>query len=309
MVSVPNYVIMVIVSKKYAVNIGEHVFATEKFIRTARLLVSEGIIGEKDLTEPALPSRQDLLLAHTPEWIEKIVDGKMTAADEELSEIPYSPEISAAHRLAVGGTILACESALGTGLGLHSGGGSHHAFSDHGEGFCILNDIAVAVRRMQKDGKIKRAMVVDLDVHQGNGTAAIFKNSPEVFTFSMHQKDIYPETKEKSSLDIELDSGTGDKEYLSLLSKNLPLSLENHKPDLVIYVAGADCYQKDQLGGLKLTFEGLKARDEMVFKECFTRKIPVAAVLGGGYAFDLDDTVKIHAQTLRSGLNLRGSFY
>lgn len=299
---------MVIVSKKYTVNIGEHVFATEKFIRAARLLVSEGTITEKDLMEPGLPSRDDLLLAHTPEWIEKVVDAKMAAADETISEIPYSPEISAAHQLAVGGTILACESALETGLGLHSGGGSHHAFADHGEGFCILNDIAVAVRRMQKDSKIKRAMAVDLDVHQGNGTAAIFRDSPEVFTFSMHQKDIYPEIKEKSSLDIELKKGAGDQEYLSLLSKNLPALLENHKPDLVIYVAGADCYQKDQLGGLKLTFEGLKARDEMVFKECFTRKIPVAVVLGGGYAFDPDDTVKIHARTLESGLKVRKSF-
>lgn len=297
---------MIIVSQKYAVNIGEHVFATEKFIRSARLLVSEGTIGETDLTEPALPLRDDLLLAHTPEWIEKVVDGKMTAVDEALSEIPYSPEISTAHQLAVGGTIGACRSALENGLGLHSGGGSHHAFSDHGEGFCILNDIAVAVRRMQKDGKIKRAMTVDLDVHQGNGTAAIFKNSPEVFTFSMHQNDIYPETKEKSSLDIELEKGTKDADYLSLLAKNLPISLENHNPDLVIYVAGADCYQKDRLGGLKLTFKGLKARDEMVFKECFTRKIPVAVVLGGGYAFNLNDTVKIHTQTLRSGLKLQG---
>lgn len=296
--------VRVVSSPRYTVDLGGHVFLSEKFFKSAEMLIKENIIREKDLLEPGIPSREDMLLVHTPEWVEKVVDGKMTKEDIALSGIPFSPEISIAHQLAVQGTIEAGKLALETGLGLHAGGGAHHAFADHGEGFCLLNDIAVAVRKMQREFGVKRIMIVDLDAHQGNGTASIFRNSADVFTFSMHNSSIYPKVKEKSSLDVELKQGTGDDVYLSLLSEKLPALLEQNKPGLVVYLASADAYAGDVLGKLNLTVSGIKARDEIVFRECFTRAIPVTMVLGGGYSSNPDDTVKIHAQTMETGIKL-----
>ncbi len=290
----------IITSRKYTVKLGNHVFHSDKFFKTARMLVKEGIIKEKDILEPSLPSINDLLLVHTAQWADKIINRRLTPEDISRSQIPCSKKIMEAHLLAAGGTIKACETALKYGACFHAGGGAHHAFAGHGEGFCLLNDIAIGIRKQQKTGGIKRAVVIDLDAHQGNGTASIFRNSHEVFTFSMHQKDIYPEKKEKSSLDIELKKGTGGGEYLALLLKHLPEILNAHKPGLAVYAAGADCYEHDLLGGLKLTFDELKKRDETVFSECRKRSIPIAVVLAGGYALNPGDTIRIHAQTFKS---------
>ncbi|OGS13287.1 MAG: hypothetical protein A2285_03070 [Elusimicrobia bacterium RIFOXYA12_FULL_57_11] len=202
----------------------------------------------------------------------------------------------------VGGTIRATELALETGLGLNCGGGAHHAFGGHGEGFCLLNDIAVAVKKLLKRGRLERALVIDLDAHQGNGTAAIFRGDRRVFTFSMHQGDIYPEKKEQSSLDVELRAGTGDARYLALLKKHLPAVITRARPGLAVYVAGADVYRGDMLGGLGLTMAGIVKRDAFVFNECFRRGLPLAVVLSGGYAAKSGDTIRIHANTLRAAL-------
>lgn len=280
-------------SPKYVVDIGDHVFPTRKFGMAA-----EALRGQVELVEPQEPSRDDLLLAHTPAWVDKVLSGKMSLEDETLMELPFSPEISSAHRLGVAGTMLACRHALETGVGLHAGGGSHHAFADHGEGFCVLNDIAGGIIKMRMEKRISRAAVIDLDVHQGNGTAAIFADDPDVFTFSMHQDDLYPSKKEKSSLDIGLKAGTGDKEYLKLLEENVDKAFE-HQPELVVYQAGVDCYEHDVLGGLKLTVDGLARRDKLVFDACRARSVPAAVVLGGGYAPFIKDTVALHARTLR----------
>jgi acetoin utilization deacetylase AcuC-like enzyme len=283
----------VVFSPKYTIDIGDHVFPTNKFALTA-----EALRGAVELVEPALPSKEDLLLAHDEVWIDKVLSGKMSLEDEKLMELPFSPEISLGHRLAVSGTILACRQALETGVGLHAGGGSHHAFADHGEGFCVLNDIACGILKMRMERRISRAAVIDLDVHQGNGTASIFKDDPDVFTFSMHQRDLYPSIKEGSSLDVELKAGTGGKEYLRLLEENIDKIFEI-QPELVVYQSGVDCFEHDALGGLKLSVEDLARRDHLVFEACRARTVPAAVVLGGGYG-NIKETVSLHASTLRT---------
>lgn len=251
--------------------------------------------GLGEFIEPEPPSREDLLLVHTPEWTDKVLSGALSLREQTTLELPFSPAISLAHQLAVSGTVLACQDALERGVGLHVGGGSHHAFPGHGEGFCVLNDIAVAAAKMLREKRVSRIAVVDLDVHQGNGTAACLRGRPEVFTFSMHQGDIYPEVKVPGSLDIELPAGTRDKEYLKALETALSAVLA-FKPDMVIYQAGVDCADGDALGGLKLTPQGLLKRDLMV-REAFRR---VAVTLGGGYAVCVEDTARLHAQTLKA---------
>ena len=279
-------------SPRYDVDIGDHVFPTVKFRLTAELLARGG-----ELVEPPEPSREDLLLAHDAAWVDKVLSGRMTLEDEARMELPFSSAVALAHRLQVGGTALACLWALRGGVGLHVGGGSHHAFRGHGEGFCVLNDLAVAVLKMRREGRIRRAAVVDLDVHQGNGTAAILAGEGDFFTFSMHQQDLYPEVKQRSSLDIGLPKGTSDAEYLVRLAGALPRVFA-HRPDLVIYQAGVDGWERDVLGGLKLTERGLLARDALIYAECRRRGVPVAVTLGGGYGQDVRDTARLHARTL-----------
>jgi len=279
-------------SPHYTVDLGGHVFPTEKFQLAARLLAPVCRI-----TAPREPAREDMLLAHDPDWVDKAISGRMSLADETLMELPFTPRVARAHRLQAAGTILACRHALKRGAGLHAGGGSHHAFRGHGEGFCVINDIAIGILKMRAEGRIRRAAVIDLDVHQGNGTAAIFADDPDTFTFSMHQKDLYPEIKERSSLDVELRAGMGDRAYLDRLRESLPAVFE-HKPELVIYQAGVDGWERDLLGGLKLSAAGLRARDELVRKGCQSHGVAVAVTLGGGYARDVMETARLHAQTL-----------
>ena len=230
-----------IYSPRYVVDLGGHVFPTQKFA-----LVADSLKSFLPFVEPRIPLREDILLAHTQEWTDKVIDCKMTLKDETQMELPFSPALSIAHQLAVSGTILACRDALDCGVGLHIGGGSHHAFSDHGEGFCVLNDIACGILRLINDKKIKRAAVIDLDVHQGNGTAEIFSKTAEVFTFSIHQDNLYPEIKQKSSLDVAVKAGTGDREYLNLLENYLP-QIFAHKPELIVYQSGVDSFERDIL--------------------------------------------------------------
>ena len=283
-------------SSDYVVDIGGHVFPTRKFALAAELLR-----GRVALVEPMLPTREQLLLAHDEAWVDKVLECRMTLDDETRMELPFSPAVSRAHQLAAGGTILACRAAPERGAGMHCGGGSHHAFADHGEGFCALNDIAVGILEMRQQRRISRAAVVDLDVHQGNGTAAIFAGDPGVFTFSMHQFDLYPAVKPPSSLDISLTAGASDDEYLSLLEKSLPAAFSGH-PELVVYQAGVDGYENDLLGGLKLTSAGLKRRDELVRDACRARGVPLAVTLGGGYADSVEAAARLHAQTLEAFL-------
>jgi acetoin utilization deacetylase AcuC-like enzyme len=283
----------VVFSSRYRVDYGGHVFASDKFS-----LVAKELALLADLVEPSEPERDDLLLAHDQSWVDKVLTSNLSAADISRLELPFSPEISLAHRLAVGGTVLAARHALETGIGLHCGGGAHHAFRDHGEGYCALNDIAIAILKLRAEKKIERAAVIDLDVHQGNGTASIFAKDQNTFTFSMHQADLYPEMKEKSSLDVELNAGIGDAEYYDRLRRSLRTVFDS-KPDLIIYQAGVDVWEKDKLGGLKLTERGILDRDMAVWETCILHRVPVVVTLGGGYGPTPEDTARLHARTLR----------
>ena len=292
----------IVFSESYTARTPGHVFRADKFGAALKLLLREGAVRRGDVLRPEPPSRADLLLAHTRAWVEKALGGKFTPADSEKAELELTPGVVRAHLANVGGTLLAARLALKDGVGINCGGGSHHAFAGRGGGFCLLNDIAVAVLRLLKEKKIRRAMVIDLDAHQGNGTAAILKGDRRVFTFSMHNQEIYPEKKERSSVDIGLKPGTGDRTYLALLRAELPRALDKFRPDFALYVAGADVYRGDLLGGLGLTLAGIKKRDAFVLSECRRRGVPVALTLSGGYAKKFTDTVRIHANTIKAAL-------
>lgn len=292
----------IVFSRYYTAKTPGHVFRADKFEAALELLLAEGVISKKDVLAPAAPAKADLLLAHSPGWVKKNLEFGFGPEDSERAEIKITRSVVRAHLMNAGGTLLAARLALGNGVGINCGGGSHHAFGDYGEGFCLVNDIAVAIKKLLKERLIKKAMVIDLDVHQGNGTAAIFRGDRRVFTFSMHGADLYPETKEKSSLDIGLRRGAGDRAYLPVLRRELPRALDRFRPDFAVYVAGADVYRGDLLGGLGLTMAGIRARDAFVFRECRRRAVPVALVLSGGYAKRFSDTVRIHADTIKEAL-------
>jgi acetoin utilization deacetylase AcuC-like enzyme len=284
--------------ERYDLNLGPHVFPSQKFRLIYELLLREGIATAKDFLRPEPGSEEDILRVHTPEWVSKLKTGTLTASDVMLLEVPYSPELVEAVWLAAGGTILAARSALRDGFGANLSGGFHHAYPGHGEGFCAIHDVAVAIRRLQADGVVKKAMVVDTDVHHGNGTAAIFRNDPTVFTISIHQENNYPAHKPPSSIDLNMDDRVDDDEYLGALIPAVQKALEEFQPEILFYVGGADPYCEDQLGGLSLTKEGLKRRDRQVFEEARRRRIPVATTLAGGYARRVEDTVRIHVNTI-----------
>ena len=296
----------IVFSKKYSAKTAGHVFRADKFEAALKLLLAEGVVSRRDVAAPARPGRADLELAHTRGWADKNLRFRFIPADSARAGIKITPAVAEAQLMNVGGTIKAAELALETGLGINCGGGGHHAFAGHGEGFCLLNDIAVAVKKLLKSGRIERAIVIDLDAHQGNGTAAIFRGDGRVFTFSMHAGGIYPEVKEKSSLDLELPPGTGDAAYLAALRRALPRALGAFRPDFSVYVAGADVYRGDALGGLKLTLAGIKKRDAFVFGELRRRGVPAALVLSGGYAKRFSDTVRIHANTIKTAIASAG---
>jgi acetoin utilization deacetylase AcuC-like enzyme len=285
--------------ERYDLNIGEHVFPAKKYQWLRDRLIRTRFAEPEDFVAPEPAEDADLLLAHDAEWVAKLRSGTLSYQDILRLEIPYSRQMVEAFWLAAGGTMLAARLALCDGVGFNIGGGFHHAFPGHGEGFCAINDIAVAVRAMQRDGVIRRAMVVDCDVHHGNGTAAIFANDPSVFTLSIHQANNYPSEKPLSSLDIHLPDGIGDTDYLHRLGNGYRAALAMFEPELLVYVAGADPYREDQLGGLALTFDGLIERDRLVLWTARSRGIPVAIVLAGGYAESVEDTITIHANTAK----------
>jgi acetoin utilization deacetylase AcuC-like enzyme len=309
-------------SDGYYLPLGAHVFPAQKYRLIHEHLLTSGVAGVDDFLTPAPAADDDIRLVHTPEYVDKLKRGTLSQSEQRQMEVPYSKDLVDAFWLAAGGSILASKHALSDSprVAFNIGGGFHHAYPDHGEGFCVVHDVAVAIRKMQQLGKIKRAMTVDCDVHHGNGTAAIFPpqrsganrlpsaqpgsvtmaNSPEadVFTISLHQQNNYPALKPPSSIDVNLPDGVGDQEYLLWLDNALSSGLRNFTPDLLCYIAGADPYREDQLGGLALTIEGLKQRDLLVFKVCKTKNIPVMVTFAGGYARNVQDTVTIHVNTV-----------
>lgn len=285
---------------RYDLQLGAHVFPSQKYRLLRERLLRTRFAAEEDFVEPEPATDDDVLLVHDPAWIAKLKHGTLSYHEILKLEIPYSRQTTEAFWTAAGGTIRAARLALKSGLAMNLGGGFHHAFPAHGEGFCAINDIAIAIRRLQKDQAIRRAMVVDVDVHHGNGTAAIFAVDPSVFTLSIHQANNYPTEKPLSSLDIHLPDGTGDQEYVERLGNGLSAALTLFHPELLVYVAGADPFGEDQLGGLDLSFEGLMARDRLVLGRALQEKIPVVIVLAGGYAANVEDTITIHANTARA---------
>jgi acetoin utilization deacetylase AcuC-like enzyme len=278
--------------------LGPHIFPSQKFRLIAEQLLREEIASESDILKPSPASDEDMLRAHTPEWVGKLKNGTLSASDVMLLEVPYSRELVNAVWLAAGGTILAGQSALRDGFGCNLGGGFHHAHANHGEGFCAIHDVAVAIRRLQADGAIAKAMVVDTDVHHGNGTAHIFRGDASVFTLSIHQLNNYPARKPPSTVDLDLDDRVEDDEYLEVLLPAVQRGLDEFRPGILFYVGGADPFCEDQLGGLSLTKKGLKERDHRVFLEARQRGVPVATTLAGGYARRVEDTVRIHVNTI-----------
>jgi acetoin utilization deacetylase AcuC-like enzyme len=281
----------------YDLNFGSHVFPSQKYKLIRERLLREHFAAPEDFVAPEPATDEDILLVHQPGWVDRLKHGTLSFQEVLRLEIPYSRQMVDGFWLAAGGTILAARCALRDGVAYNVGGGFHHAFPDHGEGFCAVNDIAVGIRRLQKDGAIQKALVIDCDNHHGNGTAAIFSHDPNVFTISIHQYANYPAEKPDSSIDIHLADGTPDAEYLRKLGDAYETSVAGFRPELIIYVAGADPYCEDQLGGLSLTMEGLKARDRMVLETALRYKAPIAVTLAGGYAYSISDTVTIHSNT------------
>jgi len=284
----------------YDPGLGDHVFPSQKYHLIHEKLLEEGVAAPEDFTSPSPAEDDDLALAHDRLWIRRLRTGTLSYQEIHKLEIPYSRRMVRAFRLAAGGTILACRLALRDRIGFNLGGGFHHAFRDHGEGFCAINDVAVGIRRLQRSGRIERVLVVDCDVHHGNGTAAIFAGDRRVFTFSMHQFNNYPPEKPPSVIDVHLPDQTGDEEYLTGLRTHYLPALALHRPHLVVYLAGADPYCQDQLGGLALTMGGLRQRDRFVMETALRAGVPVAVTLAGGYAFRVEDTVRIHCNTVKA---------
>lgn len=283
----------------YDMKLGDHVFPAVKYKLIREKLLEDKIAEPSDFITPEPASDPDVLRVHSQEYVYKLKQGKLSYVEILRLEIPYSPEVVAAFWLASGGSILAAQRALADGIAFNTiGGGFHHAFPDHGEGFCMLNDVAIAIRRLQYDKAIETAMVVDCDVHQGNGTAAIFGGDATVFTLSIHQEHNYPFPKPPSNIDINLPDRVRDAEYLEILESHLRRALKNFEPNMIFYLAGADPYREDQLGGLALTKEGLKQRDQMILQMARSRGIPVMVTFAGGYARKVEDTVEIHANTV-----------
>lgn len=285
---------------RYYADIGEgHVFPIRKFELVCERLLDEGTLTPRDLFEPQPAALADVLLVHTDDYVTRLRAGALTSRELRRLGLPWSKALVRRSLLAASGTLHAARWAIAEGVGSNLAGGTHHAFADHGEGFCVLNDVAIAIRVLRRDRLISRAAIVDLDVHQGNGTATIFADDLAVFTFSMHGAKNYPLFKARSTLDVELPDATGDEEYLRTLAENLPRVFA-HEPEIVFYLGGADPYLGDKLGRLALSIEGLRARDEMVLGECRARNIPVATVMSGGYAAQINDTVEIHCNTIRA---------
>ena len=288
----------IIYHPQYDLNLGPHIFPSQKFKMIHDALLEEGIAEESDFLQPEMAPDEDVLRVHTPAYVRKLQTDSLTLSERMKLEIPVSESTVKGFWLAAGGSILAGRKALDDGFAANLSGGFHHACAGHGEGFCMLHDVAIAIRSLQAAGAIRTAMTVDTDVHQGNGTAAIFADDESVFTLSIHQENNYPMPKPPSDEDIGLADGTPDPEYLDALEEGLVHSVKRFAPDMIFYIGGADPYREDQLGGLALTIEGLQKRDRLVLEHARRRGIPVASTLAGGYARRVADTVRIHVNTI-----------
>jgi acetoin utilization deacetylase AcuC-like enzyme len=275
-----------------------HRFPMAKYSRLRERVVARGLVPPDRLTEAPPAGWDDLRLVHTGAYVAAVAGGSLPADGQRRIGFPWSPAMVERSRRSVGATIAAARSALSDGIGVNLAGGTHHAFADRGEGYCVFNDVAIGARVLQRGHGLSRIAIVDCDVHQGNGTAAIFRDDASVFTFSMHGAHNFPFKKEESDLDVALEDGTGDEEYLGLLARHLDEVLRRHEPEFVFYLAGADPYEGDRLGRLKLSIPGLRARDELVLGRCRADHIPVAISMSGGYAPDLEAIVTIHANTV-----------
>ena len=294
-------------SSDYYADIGEdHVFPIRKFELARDILLNERTLRREEIVEPQPALPEDILLVHTRDYLQRISSGSLSAAEVRKLGLPWSEALVRRSMLAVSGTINAAKHALSVGVSSNLAGGTHHAFPDRGEGFCVLNDVAVAIRVLKRDRLAHRFLIIDLDVHQGNGTAFIFRDDKSVFTFSMHGAKNYPLFKENSDLDIELPDGTEDDDYLRTLEGVLP-QITRHRPDLIFYLGGADPFADDKLGRLGLTKNGLRIRDERVLEFAKSAQIPIATVMSGGYAKDMNDTVDIHCNTIRTVKQVFGS--
>jgi acetoin utilization deacetylase AcuC-like enzyme len=285
---------------RYYADIGDgHIFPIRKFELVRDRLLSEGTLLSHELIEPDPATTEDVKSVHTDDYVSRLCENRLTNKEIRRLGLPWSESLVQRAFFAVGGTIAAALAALDDGYSSNLAGGTHHAFANRGEGFCVLNDVAIAISTLRRRGMVRRAAIVDCDVHQGNGTATIFANDADAFTFSMHGVNNYPLFKARSNLDVELADGTSDAIYLEKLVANLPAAFEN-EPELVFYLAGADPYEGDKLGRLAVSIAGLRKRDECVLRYCFEREVPVATVMSGGYGKDIDDTVEIHCNTIRA---------
>lgn len=284
---------------RYYADIGSgHVFPIRKFELVRDKLLAEGTLEPAEIVEPAPAALEDVLLVHTTDYVSRLCSGNLTPKEIRRLGLPWSESLVQRSFYAAGGTLSATRASLASGYSSNLAGGTHHSFSDRGEGFCVLNDVAVAIRAMRVRKLSQRAAIVDCDVHQGNGTATIFAGDDDTFTFSIHGANNYPLFKARSTVDVELADGTSDTEYLDTLARHLP-SVFASEPEIVFYLAGADPYKGDKLGRLALSIDGLRERDAYVLRECHEREVPIVTVMSGGYGKDINDTIEIHCNTIR----------
>lgn len=284
---------------RYYAEIGQaHIFPIRKFELVRDRLLAERTLNPSEIVEPSPAPLEDVLLVHTEDYVTRLCNNQLTGKEIRRLGLPWTESLVRRSFYAVGGTLAATQSALANGYSSNLAGGTHHSFADRGEGFCVFNDVAIAIRVMRARQLIRRAAIVDCDVHQGNGTATIFAGDDETFTFSMHGANNYPLFKAHSTLDVELPDGTPDSEYLDCLVRHLP-AVFAHEPEIVFYLAGADPFAGDKLGRLALSIDGLRERDAYVVRECYEREIPIVTVMSGGYGKDINDTIEIHCNTIR----------
>ena len=285
---------------RYYADIGPgHVFPIRKFELVRDKLLAEGTLEPSELLEPSPAPLEDVLLVHTSDYVSRLCSGNLEPKQIRRLGLPWSESLVQRSFYAVGGTLAAARASLAKGYSSNLAGGTHHSFPERGEGFCVLNDVAIAIRATRGRKLIQRAAIVDCDVHQGNGTATIFADDADTFTFSIHGANNYPLFKAQSTLDVELADGTSDTEYLDTLANHLP-AVFAADPEIVFYLAGADPYKGDKLGRLALSIDGLRERDAFVLRECYEREVPIVTVMSGGYGKDINDTIEIHCNTVRA---------
>ena len=284
---------------RYYADIGQgHIFPIRKFELVRDRLLAEGTLQPAELIEPSPAPLEDVLLVHTEDYVSRLSSGQLTSKELRRLGLPWSESLVQRSFYAVGGTLAATQASLAAGYSSNLAGGTHHSFAERGEGFCVLNDVAIAIRAHRARKMFQRAAIVDCDVHQGNGTATIFAGDDNTFTFSLHGANNYPLFKAQSTLDVELRDGTGDDEYLDVLANHLPKVFASD-PEIVFYLAGADPYRGDKLGRLALSIDGLRERDAYVLRQCYEHEVPIVTVMSGGYGKDITDTIEIHCNTIR----------